>query len=365
MFDTIKKEMIQTLQHMSVDDNYIEKQDKIDALFNILISAKLHIPKLFEEDPVIDKYEGRRNFSNNLNGYPLIRKLKGGILQISNEVDIYVPETIIRSQNLKHGDIIKPSKNNNLDGYYFQKLKDGPKIENDTRGEIDYCIVSENKIDQQFTASQHLVDGEPKLIKLDNDLPITFIISLEDTQKFKLEPGSIVSIAYDIRNPKINRVIWNYEETAVPKRPKPSGHYKSSNTSSSESEEPNNEIVVNKDDLWVRFENTKDVLIEKKILLLGSDFKKAQYIQLAHEVNFDLTVMTGHERESQIQAAIRNSDMVLIASGHLTHHRSELPRDICKLYGIPMRFISSNVAGMKRGLLDLIENPEVLVSNSY
>ncbi|MFY0521082.1 DUF2325 domain-containing protein [Lysinibacillus sp. UGB7] len=362
MYEKVKKEMISTIQNMSLEDDFCEVQKKLEALFSILISTKAYIPKLFEHEPVTDKYDEQKNHASSPKGYQLERRLRGGILQITDDHSIYVPETIIRNQNFKKGDMINPKKIPNSNNFFYEKVKDGPKLVNDSRGEIDYCIVSEQKVNSLYTASQYLADGVATLIKLDNEVPMAFLISEEDTQKFRLVPGSIVSIAYDKNKPTTNRVIWCYQEEDIPKRPKPSGYYKTSN-SATDPEELKNES--NKNDLWVRFENSKSLLDDKEVLLIGSDFKKAEYNQLASEVNFNLTVMTGHEKETQLQAAIRNSDMVLIASGHLTHHRSELPREICKLYNIPMRFISLSVSGMKRGLLDFIENPEVLVSNSY
>lgn len=366
MFEIIKKEMISTIQNLKIDSDFKETQKKIDAMFNTLDSVKLYIPQLLEVSPVTDKYEGQKNNPNSNNGYPLIRKLKGGILEIGKGLqDIYVPESVIRKLNFNEGDILIPHKQDNSNDYYFEKIKDGHNSNNTSRGEINYCIISDQKLGNNYTASKYWSDGEQKLIKLDEETPMTFLISEADIQRFKLNPGSVVSIAYNKSNPNLNKVVWCYEEQDLPTiRPKPAGHYKDSNSFHAKERTAH---ITNSDNnnLWHRFESSKNRLANKNVLLIGSDFKKAEYNQVANDVNVDLTVLTGHEKESQLQAAIRNSHMVLIASGHLTHQRTELSRELCKSHNVAMRFISSSVSGMKKGLLDLVENPEVLVASTY
>lgn len=363
LFETVKNELVNTVNNLSLDSNFEEIKEKVGELFSLLTIANRSCPQLLESNIESSKLNNRDNYkdtrttildqqtesNSDSKGYPLQRKLKGGILE-TNLGDIFVPEKEIRLNSWTHGDFIKVTLNTSHGVNSYEKVGDSQTENENNRGEFDYCIVSNEKVGKNFVVSEHISAGEKKLIKV-NGLPMKFLINDADCDNFNLEPGKLITIAYHLNDPSAHRVAWCHNEKSEAYiKPKPAGHYKNLTTDKNISDID---------------ECEKKSVAGKNILVIGGDFKILEFSELATQWSFNLKILTGKEQSERITAAIKKNDMVFVASGHLNHSSTEQAREICKENKVPMRLIQSSLSGLKNGIKDSLKSPEVLVANLH
>src|SRR5690606_15916665 len=98
-------------------------------------------------------------------GFLFERKLKGGYIPA---IDTYVPESIVRSLNLSHGDLVKASPKRGSH-FHFDLIKKGNE-ENPDRAEIKYGIVEKDgdlwTCSKTLSGKSILIDESPFVIHL-------------------------------------------------------------------------------------------------------------------------------------------------------------------------------------------------------
>ncbi|WP_252504292.1 DUF2325 domain-containing protein [Sporosarcina sp. Marseille-Q4943] len=347
----ISDELISCINQMT-EENVVETRERVNKLFDFIeLSQALwgsipsfNVPAELEQEP--DEALNLRSEtsqrlivtsssdSTNL-GTPMERKLKGGILK-GKHGDIYVPEKIVRMHGFEHGDFIE-AIGDHLKDLVFIKRKSSVTKHESNRIEIDYCVITKTS-DGLLVANQMIKDGKLTRIKLDGESPYQFLISQRDIDTYSLRDGSVVAIAYHESDPLSFRVVWCYpERTGELARPdpKPSSYYKDSS--------------VKKESLWTDIE--LNLLKNKKIVIIGADFRSADFMPLAESGNFSLDIFSGDESKTRIKAAVKNTDLIISASEHSSHRSSGLAKECAKKYKIPFRAAPTSQSSIKRAMI--------------
>jgi len=153
-----------------------------------------------------------------------------------------------------------------------------------------------------------------------------------------LKEGSVVAIAYFRNDPSQYRVVWQYSDFAdgaVVQAPKPSSYYK--------------ESVCDKESAWSVAE--EQLLKDKYIVIVGADFRSSDFSALANEGDFKINTLSGDEKRTRFEAAIRNVDLIISASGHSSHRSSKLAKDCAKKYNIPFRASPTSQSSIKKAIV--------------
>lgn len=263
------------------------------------------------------------------NRYELKRQLKGGYLE---EIDLYVPEHIIRKLGLEDGDFISAVHLGN-DKYHFELVEKVAEQRPTNRVQLNYCILS--KRDSMLVASEYLdKDGEIKLIKY-NDVPHTFLINNEARIKEDLEVGSIVDIAYYSNNIDVFKVIWKHNTEGSPHVPPlPSSNYKIKNPKSDTKE--TNELKG------------------KKVLLLGGEGRTAEFEKAIVSIGGELIHAYGNEDTKRLESMIKSCDMLITMKLNINHPAAEKAKEFAKKYKKPFRLMES------RGISSLVQTAKSL-----
>ena len=191
-----------------------------------------------------------------------------------------------------------------------------------------------------------MINGKLERIKLDGETPYQFLIKQNDIQNFNLREGSVVSIAYFDSDPNSYRVVWVYPDTPdfpLKQTPKPSGYYK--------------ESYSQKQNAWSPEEI--DLLANKRIVIVGAEFRISDFIPLAEDGSFILESLGGNENESRFEATVRNSDLIISAGEHSSHRGSRFAKEYAKKYTIPYRACPTSLSSVKRAILHGISEPDI------
>lgn len=347
----ISDELISCINQMTVE-NVPETRERVNKLFDFIeLSMTLwgavplvNVSEPEEKEPEEEIISGSEtsqrmivtSSTNAANlGTPMERKLKGGILN-GKHGDIYVPEKIIRMHGFEHGDYIE-AIGDSLKDLVFIKRKNSVTKHESNRIEIDYCVLTKTS-DGLLVADQTIADGRLARIKLDGESPYQFLMSQRDIDTFSLKDGSVVSIAYHESDPLSFRVVWCYpertSELARPE-PKPSSFYKDS--------------TAKKENIWTDIE--LNLLKDKKIVIIGADFRSADFMPLAESGNFSLDIFSGDESKNRIKAAVKNKDLIISASEHSSHRSSGLAKECAKKYKIPFRASPTSQSSIKKAMI--------------
>lgn len=234
--ESIKGQLIECIQKMELD-TIVSTRQRVEKLFDLIdISRSLwgfipdfKIPYIYDEN---ENIESPLNDNKNkiktspieetpnqaieikdpliaTRSYPLNRKLKGGFLATANG-DVFVPEKVIRSSGLIHGDYIEPITKDNKTFVYI-KQKDSSTAHECKRVELPHCVLSTTS-DGYLVANQQLINNKLTTIKLDGQTPFQFLIRDNEIQALQLKDGMVVAIAYLENNVTSYRVTWSYPD---------------------------------------------------------------------------------------------------------------------------------------------------------
>ncbi|WP_060207242.1 DUF2325 domain-containing protein [Sporosarcina koreensis] len=347
----ISDELISCIDQMT-DDNIAETRERINKLFDFIeLSIGLwgSVPLINvaaePEKKELDILDSKRETSQRMIvtsnsdatnlGTPMERKLKGGILK-GKTGDIYVPEKIVRMHGFAHGDYIE-AIGDRLKDLVFIKRKNSVTEHECNRIEIDYCVITKTS-DGLLVADQMITNGRLSRIKLDGESPYQFLISQRDSDTYSLKEGSVVTIAFHESDPLSFRVVWCYPEHTheiTRPEPKPSSFYKDS--------------TAKKENVWSDVE--LNLLKNKKIVIIGADFRSADFMPLAENGNFSLDVFSGDESKTRLKAAVKNKDLIISASEHSSHRSSGLAKECAKKYKIPFRAAPTSQSSIKKAMI--------------
>lgn len=315
IFLRAKKELKQVLQDLNFN-NLPEGIEQLKQYVHFIESlSKLQCPILDDDDDELKKEEGsvQQDSDEANNGFFFERKLKGGYIP---KIDTYVPETIVRSLGLTHGDLVKAIPKREAH-FHFELVEKG-KGTNPDRGEIKYGIVER---DGNLWVCQQTLSGQTIYVK---DQP--FIVHLKESEidEYHLQVGDIVDIAYSKENPTICKIIWKHEiEDEFDATPLPSGTYKNKTKSNP------------------RTFREHPALRGKTITIIGNIDRYSVYRDRLSALGARVQAMDGKEDEERIAALIKKSQIVLVILPAVSHQGSAVAKKYCKSYHVPFSMIDS------------------------
>ncbi|MGP4074155.1 DUF2325 domain-containing protein, partial [Piscibacillus sp. B03] len=158
-------------------------------------------------------------------------------------------------------------------------------------------------------------------IKL-NDAPYTFLLSREDVIEHQLKEGDIVDLAYYQSQPSTVRVIWKHDtKREAYQPPMKSGYYKQ--------------------DTKKKEDTTQHNLEDKRVLVLGSQPRKAEFKEAIESAGGQFDWIEGTEGEERIERKVVNSDVVIILIKYIRHHASQFTVKMCKEHGVDYSIVDT------------------------
>lgn len=250
--------------------------------------------------------------------YYLRRKLKGGSAIHVNDKhqELFIPEKIIRRNNLEHGDYFLAREDAFNKGYIYCEKINRPKnnqIEPNRIISHDHVVVTYNENTNQFISQKSYNDfyDEPKPISIHE----------QDAKHFKLEDGDVVEIAH-FPNNDLARVRWKYEIEDLPTHttPKKSSFYK--------------EKTTQDDNLEPIFEN----LI---IGIFGTDTFINNYKEEV-EKRGGSVLHTESDNQQIITNAVKQSDLIVIPTQQVSHNKALMAKEEAKIQDKPFIILENN-----------------------
>lgn len=315
LIEQIKKEWIEEIQTLK-DITQIKKQSQhyLDILSNL---EELRTETALDRNNDSNKAEqSTSNKSDEDNIYIFKRNLRGGtgFKKDSNET-VFVPENIIRYQELEIGDSFYFEKDGINRGYdYFKRLPYIPKEEVDITDKIisyDYAIVDYDSILNRFICNIYIENGE------EQRLP-SLLIQEEDISKYDIKKDDIVSIAH-YENRSIVRIRWKYDSDEILETTthKPS-YYK---------EKTKRPKDINKKEF-------KDITF----CIVGATTYVDNFKEEIEKRGGN-TVSTDSDSYSAIQNLVLKSDIVVIPIYQTSHSKATIAKDRAKYYAKPFMIL--------------------------
>lgn len=324
LIDTVKCEWIDDIKKMnSVDD--ISKQT------HHYLKILKHLEELYSKDDKkvknVVSHQGNHleinKDTDNLeddNVYILTRKLLGGLgIKNSNSEDtVYVPETVIRSEKLEHGDSFIYEKNGLSFGKdKFNKVEEISKanIESNNIESYDYAVVDFDDTLKSYVCKSYYNDG------VLSRLP-TYIIHGNDVSKYKIEAGDLVTIAH-MPNKSIVRIRWKYSVNEPIPTPtlKKASFYKDSTIS--------------------KKNNISDEFSGINVGIVGAEKFSNGYIEEVIKRGGTVN-QTDSDVFNIIDNLVSKSDIVVIPVFQTSHAKSLMAKDIAKKKNKPYIILKTN-----------------------
>ncbi|NBK46739.1 DUF2325 domain-containing protein [Staphylococcus delphini] len=332
MNDNFKNELMQTIKQAWIKDiEQLHSVDEISEQSHHYLEMLKHLNAL----TIVNNNESKQSIarmndekeehsqSDELdNVYILSRNLRGGIgLKENNDKDtVYVPENIIRSENLEHGDYFAYEKNGlSIGRDSFIKIETLPKgsIEEKEITSYDYAVIAFDDILQSYICNEYYNDGV--LTKL-----TTILIHDEDVAKFKLEVGDLVTIAH-MPDKSIARVRWKYslnEAIPTPTSKKPT--YYKQNTQGKDEDEVD-----------------KEEFLGIYVGVLGAEKFNNGYTEEVNKRGGTI-FYTDSDVSSTVESVINKSDIVLIPIFNTSHAKALIAKKLAKKNNKPFIILKSN-----------------------
>ncbi len=242
------------------------------------------------------------------------RKLKGGFL---TDLNIYVPETVVRKLDLQSGDIVEATPKESMgreQHYHFTLINKCSEPIHDKREVFNFCKVDK---DGSMWVCNEFQDG--KLIKW-NEVPFTVRLRDSDVSELDIQQGDIIDIAFYIDKPEVSRIVWKHRTDAeIHTTPLPSSAYKERSF-----------------DVTEKQKNLSD-LAGRAITLIGNIDHKASYREAFNSAGATFDIMDGNEDKHRLSSAVRRSELVIIIIPNVGHHGAEMAKKYCKENRVPFK----------------------------
>lgn len=329
------KKQLRTVTSKLSYQNYREMEEQVARIFTILessenlIDATVRPPsepeaeeitiedvQVIQEKPEIEVVKKDDVSTKEDNVYTFSRRIKAGMI---DEIDAFVPETVIHDLGLSDGDTIRatkisestPSKPAHYHYELVEKL-DPPRSPNNVY-EISMGVVS-------FEPSLGAY-GIRKTVNSDsivfNGEAIVLRVRDEDERDLRLKEGDIVNAAFYENNPNYMRIRWKYDlkvDEVSENKPKPASFYKKKEKTES---------------------NVEQIFEGKTIAIMGYEPGWANYREEVEKRGGKLVTITGREDFKTIFSRIDESDALILAIGHVGHTGTIFAVDYCKKNNIP------------------------------
>lgn len=374
LFEQVKKEMVQTVSKMT-PSTVEETKDKINKYFNLANvmfdilqgeSAKVLEEEVAEKKPDVQikkdfpiaykiktevpvKIETKEKESldalaasfeeeKKVVGFPLDRKLSGGFLYLGNSsVNIYVPESIIRSEGFENGDLIYaepiPGTGTRTPMYTYTLVEKAKVKTTNNRNEFTHGLVEFDEQLKQYYVEKS-ADGTTLRIK---DVPMKFLIPKKDLNQFGIVTGDIVDIAWYNDSLEKGKVSWRHslqDATETKTDSKKMMDFKKKQTVEADTRAKKAET------------NIPQTLAGKKICLVGADPYHPDFKEVVEEHGGTFYGILSNTHKVSMAATIRKSDLVLVCISHTSHRDSQYANEKAKSYKVPFKSFS----GFGKGL---------------
>lgn len=302
-----------TLENLTVQRGLIEKHlDVLKALEELFGYQQYHA---FgdKKDNIETMEENSREESGKSNcpTYLFERKLKGGFV---SGIDGYVPEKIIRTMGLVHGDRVYATpldlRDPHAKRFKYKIAKKGEGKDNPDRIQFNFCPVIKKA--GRLVVEKSEETGES--IRYDES-QYTVVLNEDDVFEHKLTKGSLVDIAYPKDKPQLARVIWTHyvEENELPSRKPSSVHKKEARHTSP----------------------VEQTLSGKTILVIGNEPKKALYKMAVEQRGGEMIWADAKDQHKRLEACVRKSDLVIFLLAVSGHVGMEHIKQMCKEHHVP------------------------------
>ncbi|MGG1021127.1 DUF2325 domain-containing protein [Bacillus paralicheniformis] len=331
ILEDAKLDMKKIINNLELDSLETTKQDILSYfdLLECLSQIKDFIMTTDIENESISTTKNEEPTRKNC--YELKRNLRGGLLE---EINLYVPEIIIRKQGFEEGDFISATYLGD-EKYNFELVEKANEKKPTDRVQINYCILS--KQGSYLVASEYWDEGEAKMIKCD-DVPHSFLIDQESINKYNLTEGSLVDIAYLRTNIDVFKVIWKHSTDEVKhETPLPSSHYKT--------KQPKADIIKTNE------------LEGKKVLLLGGEKRTSEFEKAIECIGGELVHAFGNVDTKRLESLVKSCDMLITMKLNINHPKARKAKEFAKKHGKLFREMDS------RGISDLIQKAKSFVNS--
>ncbi|MFJ8528361.1 DUF2325 domain-containing protein [Bacillus sp. NPDC094106] len=380
ILEQIKKELIQTLEHLTLES--LDEHKKLtNKYFDLLEGLKVveetkknllalypvnyekeKIDILTENNQIASKTEefvkkdknvfemGKESSKHKLQTqvevtqtkmYLFERKIRGGYVP---EINGFVPEKVIRDLGLKHHDYVYAIEdgfaNGEMKKYHYSLAKRAERFLDNNRVQVNFCPVE--KDGNMLVVRKSLQDG--RNIKF-NEVPYTILLSEDDVIDFHLKEDMIIDIAYPADRPEIAKVVWSYD---------------------TRDNEPEVELVFkNKKSTYKKDEKIADensIIIDeeslkgKRILIVGNEPKKSIYKESIEERGGEFLWADARSHITILEPLVNKSDMVIYLLKVSKHVAMKQIKALCKERDIP--FLTTFSTG-KTTIVKMAEETDV------
>lgn len=287
----------------------------------VKVPEKLAKEAVAEPKEEIDKLAGVFDNEKKIPGYRFERKLSGGFLIKGNIQDnIFVPESVIRTLDLKTGDIVSAELQNGSTKFnqrYDYKIVKRTEVPEETGiNQFTFGIVKYESSIDSFYVEENI---HKETLRYD-EAPMRYIISRSEEENFNILSGDIVDISWYEGSFDKAKINWKYkteEITDLKTISEKKLSYKDSL--------PNK--TVNK--------TAKTRLLKgKTICLIGLEPYWAKYRSLIENHGGEIILVESSKHKVSRSASIRKSDLVIVGISHTSHSASIHAAEKAKDYGV-------------------------------
>lgn len=250
--------------------------------------------------------------------YRVERKLKGAYV---NEIEGFIPESILRNMGIEHGDYVYaesiPAVKAGQNRFRYELAEKSDVGSAPGRIEFKGCLVK--KDGDLLVLKKSLVTG--KSIKL-NDYPYAIVLSDRDIVQFELTEGDVVDVALYENQPTAASVIWKHEVAEE-----------------LFSEKPELKKSTPKKEVETVDEVIDPVFAGQTICLIGDKPNESLYKAMVEERGGKLLHVEPKWNVRRIQTHVKNADVVVGLYDLSKHTGLEKAKAYCKQYDKPYKMI--------------------------
>lgn len=223
IFDIIKEEMIDNIKNATLNNlSEIESLNNtlfgyayyLDEVPNYTEPTEIHSQNQFIDENWLENDEDdafdTEDINNKENVGTLKRNVAHGVIETQSGKSVFIPESIIRKNNYRHGDIIEFTLINKELDYETYKYKRIHKSENSKteRREFRNALVIRDNYDGSLCVEKSINDER---LADAQDVFTTYTIPKQFITKYNIVENSLVDLAWmDNDVAKTIRVIWEH-----------------------------------------------------------------------------------------------------------------------------------------------------------
>lgn len=250
------------------------------------------------------------------NEYRFKKLLNGGTIEGIKES--HLSESIVRSMDLKTGDILYVEDT--------QNIMNGLRLVRKSDKEIDDGIVVmpmatiKQEAGMLYCDDYYDKDSQTTKPMRIYDAPYKHYLNDYVTDAYQLKEGDMLDLGYEKNNPNHIRIVWkhqSYEHTT----PMPSSHYKDKDKDKEKEKHEPSYAHVN--------------FHKKKILVIGCEPRKGAYEQAVTQCNGEFLFLTGDEKMHRAEPLIRQADIIVMLRDQLSHKFVQQSVRFAKKHGKP------------------------------